>query len=104
MLVRLELINQSRKKLPLTLHFLARTDLRSAWLGENRLTWRDGRDEAVYPDELACIAAYKTGNPVYVLFGAPGRPSRGAIGREFWGNKQTKGEGISRHPTSPPKP
>jgi len=97
MLVRLELINQSRKKLPLTLHFLARTDLRSAWLGENRLTWRDGRDEAVYLDELACIAAYNTVNPVYVLFGAQRRPSAVAIGSEFWATKQTKGQGISGH-------
>ena len=97
MLVRLELINQGRKKLPLTLHFLARTDLRSAWLGENRLTWRDGRDEAVYLDELACIAAYNTVNPVYVLFGAQRRPSAVAIGSEFWATKQTKGQGISGH-------
>lgn len=97
MLVHLELINRSRKKLPLTLHFLARTDLRSAWLGENRLTWRDGRDEAVYLDEFACIAAYNTVNPAYVLFGAQRRPSAVAIGSEFWATKQTQGQGISGH-------
>ncbi len=67
LVVRLELTNRSKKRLPLTLHFLARTDLRSAWLGEDRLIWRDGRDEAVYLDEPGCIAGYNTTNLAYVL-------------------------------------
>lgn len=95
MLIRLELSNQSRKALPLTLHFLARTDLRLAWLGKDRLIWRDGRDEAVYLDELACIAAYNTTNPAYVLFGAQRRPAAATIGSELWATQQTEGQGIS---------
>src|SRR5260370_42289084 len=95
MLVRLEFINQARKELPLTVHFLARTDLRAAWLGENRLTWRDGRDEAVFLDNHACVAAYNTVNPASLLFGAQSRPSAVAIGSEIWATKQTHGEGIS---------
>lgn len=95
MIVRLELTNHSKKRLPLTLHFLARTDLRSAWLGEDRLIWRDGRDEAVYLDELACIAGYNTTSLAYVLFGARRRPTAVAIGSDIWATQQTKGQGIS---------
>lgn len=95
MLIHLELINRSRKPLPLTLHFLARTDLRLAWLGKDRLLWRDGRDEAVYLDELACVAAYNTANPAYVLFGAQRRPTAVAMGNELWATQKTEGEGIS---------
>lgn len=95
MVVRLELTNQSKKHLPLTLHFLARTDLRSAWLGEDRLIWRDGRDEAVYLDSLACIAGYNTANLAYVMFGARQRPATIAIGSDIWATQQTKGQGIS---------
>jgi glycogen debranching enzyme len=95
MLIQLRLRNQHKKKLSLVFHFLARTDLRTAWLGENRLTWRDGRDEAVYLDKQACIAAYNTVNPAYVLFGALGRPSAVAIGNDLWATKQTGGQGIS---------
>ena len=95
MFIRLELKNRTRQPLPLTLHFLARTDLRLAWLGKERLPWRDGRDEAVYLDDLACIAAYNTTNPAYVLFGAQRRPTRVAIGSDLWATQQTEGEGIS---------
>lgn len=95
MVVRLTLTNRSKNRLPLTLHFLARTDLRSAWLGEDRLIWRDGRDEAVFLDELACVAAYNTTNLAYVLFGACQRPATVAIGRDIWATQQTKGQGIS---------
>jgi len=95
LLVRLELINRSRKPLPLTLHFLARTDLRLAWLGKERLLWRDGRDEALYLDELACIVASNTANPAYVLFGAQRRPTAVTIGNELWATQQTEGQGIS---------
>jgi glycogen debranching enzyme len=95
LLIRLELTNQSRKMLPLTLHFLARTDLRQAWLGKERLIWRDGRDEAVYLDELACIAASNTANPASVLFGAQLRPTTVTIGNELWATQQTEGQGIS---------
>ena len=97
MLVRLEFINQAREELPLTVHFLARTDLRAAWLGENRLIWRDGRDEAVFLDNHACVAAYNTVNPASVLFGAQRRPSAVVIGSEIWATKQTRGQGISGH-------
>jgi glycogen debranching enzyme len=95
LLIRLELRNGSRKPLPLTLHFLARTDLRLAWLGKERLIWRDGRDEAVYLDQLACIAAYNTINPAYVLFGAQRRPVSVTMGNELWATQQTEGQGIS---------
>lgn len=95
MLIQLHLRNQHKKKIALVFHFLARTDLRTAWLGENRLTWRDGRDEAVYLDTQACIAAYNTVNPAYVLFGAQRRPSAVAIGNDLWATKQTGGQGIS---------
>jgi glycogen debranching enzyme len=95
MVIRLEVINRSRKPVPLALHFLARTDLRLAWLGKDRLLWRDGRDEAVYLDELACVAAYNTVNPAYALFGARRRPTAVAIGPELWATQQTEGEGIS---------
>ena len=95
MIVRLELTNRGQRHLPLTLHFLARTDLRSAWLGEDRLTWRDGRDEAIYLDELACIAGYNTTNLAYVLFGTRQRPTAIAIGCDIWATQQTKGQGIS---------
>lgn len=97
MVVRLELTNRGKKRLSLTLHFLARTDLRSAWLGEDRLTWRDGRDEAVYLDEQGCIAGYNTANLAYVLFGACQRPTSVALGRDIWATQQTKGQGISGH-------
>ncbi|HEX7735896.1 MAG TPA: hypothetical protein VF458_13600 [Ktedonobacteraceae bacterium] len=95
LVVCLELNNRSKKRQPVTLHFLARTDLRSAWLGEDRLIWRDGRDEAVYLDELACIAAYNTTSLAYVLFGARQRPRSVAIGSDIWATQQTKGQGIS---------
>lgn len=95
LLIRLELINGSRQSLSCTLHFLARTDLRLAWLGKDRLLWRDGRDEAVYLDELACIAAYNTTKSAYVLFGAQRRPAAVTIGNELWATRQTEGEGTS---------
>jgi glycogen debranching enzyme len=95
MFIHLLLRNQHRKKLTLVLHFLARTDLRTAWLGENRLPWRDGRDEAVYLDKQACIAAYNTVNPAFVLFGSQQRPSAVTIGSDLWATKQTGGQGIS---------
>ncbi|HEY1352549.1 MAG TPA: hypothetical protein VGF67_23260 [Ktedonobacteraceae bacterium] len=95
MLLCLQLINRGQKPLSCTLHFLARTDLRLAWLGKDRLAWRDGRDEAVYLDDLACIAAYNTTRPAYVLFGAQQRPSAVTIGNELWATRQTGGEGIS---------
>src|SRR5581483_10643619 len=72
-----------------------RTDLRLAWLGKDRLLWRDGRDEAAELDELACIAAYNTTNPAYVLFGAQRRPAAVTIGNELWATRQTEGQGIS---------
>jgi hypothetical protein len=97
MLVFLTLTNQGRKRLPLTLHFLARTDLRVAWLGENRLDWRDGRDEAVYLDSQACIAAYNTINAATVIFGSQRRPAAAAIGNDIWATRQTTGQGISGH-------
>jgi glycogen debranching enzyme len=95
MLIRVELVNRGKKPLPLTLHFLARTDLRMAWLGKDRLIWRDGRDEAVYLDELACVAASNTATPAYVLFGAQRRPTAVTIGNELWATQQTEGQGIS---------
>lgn len=95
LIVRLELRNQGSEALHLTLHFLARTDLRAAWLGENRLAWRDGRDEAVYLDDNGCIAAYNTVNPAFVLFGATQRPTVSATGTELWATQQTHGQGIS---------
>lgn len=95
MVVHLKLMNRSAKSLPLTLHFLARTDLRSAWLGEDRLLWRDGRDEAVYLDQLACIAAYNAATFAHVLFGAQKRPTAAAISGDIWATQQTKGQGIS---------
>ncbi len=95
MLIQLLLRNQHRKRLTLMLHFLARTDLRAAWLGENRLPWRDGRDEAVYLDKQACIAAYNTVNPAFVLFGSPRRPFAVTIGNDLWATKQTGGQGVS---------
>ena len=95
MLLRVEVINHSGKPLSCTLHFLARTDLRLAWLGKDRLPWRDGRDEAIYLDELACIAAYNTINPIFVLFGAQRRPAGVTIGSELWATRQTEGQGIS---------
>ncbi|GAC1382500.1 MAG: hypothetical protein NVS4B7_04890 [Ktedonobacteraceae bacterium] len=97
MLIRLELSNLSSENLPLTLHFLARTDLRAAWLGENRLAWRDGRDEAVYLHQQHCLAAYNTVNPAYVLCGANRQPTAVAIGTDLWATKQTRGHGISGH-------
>ncbi|GER88012.1 hypothetical protein KDW_21740 [Dictyobacter vulcani] len=96
-LVRLHLVNNGQKALDLRLHFLAHTDLRAAWLGENRLIWRDGQDEAIYLDEQACIAAYNTVNPAYVLFGASTRPAAIAIGPDLSITKQTPGQGISGH-------
>lgn len=95
LLIRLALLNGSQRPLPCTLHFLARTDLRLAWLGKDRLLWRDGRDEAVYLDNLACIAAYNTTKSAYVLFGAQQRPTTVTIGNELWATRQTEGEGIS---------
>jgi len=95
MLIRLELTNESQQPLPCILHFLARTDLRLAWLGKDRLLWRDGRDEAVYLDDLACIAAYNTTRSAYVLFGAQRRPTAVTIGNELWATRRTEGEGIS---------
>jgi glycogen debranching enzyme len=97
LLVYLTITNESRKRLPLTLHFLARTDLRTAWLGENRLNWRDGRDEAMFLDEQACIAAYNTTNSAAVVFGAQRRPSAVAIGSDIWATRETQGQGISGH-------
>ena len=103
MLVRLRLNNRSAERLELVLHFLAHTDLRTAWLGENRLTWRDGQDEAIFLDEQACIAAYNTVNPAYVLFGSHMRPAAVAIGNDSEktskrsDTKQTQGQGISGH-------
>ncbi|WP_126550765.1 amylo-alpha-1,6-glucosidase [Dictyobacter kobayashii] len=96
-LVRLLLRNREQKALDLQLHFLAHTDLRAAWLGEKRLVWRDGQDEAIYLDEQACIAAYNTVNPAYVLFGARKRPAAIAIGNDPTVMKQTPGHGISGH-------
>jgi glycogen debranching enzyme len=94
-IVQLDLTNHSRKQAQITLTFLARTDLRAAWLGENRLAWRDGRDEAVYLDDYGCIAAYNTINPAYVFFGATKRPVTAAIGPELWATQQTRGQGMS---------
>ena len=96
-LVRLRLVNRGQTALDLQLHFLAHTDLRAAWLGENRLTWRDGQDEAIYLDEQACIAAYNTVNPAYVLFGAGKRPAVVSIGTDLAVMKQTPGQGVSGH-------
>jgi glycogen debranching enzyme len=95
MVVRLRLRNRGKASLACTLHFLARTDLRAAWLGENRLAWRDGQDRAMYLDECACIAAYNTVNPAFVLFGAKKRPTTVATGPDLWATKQTRGQGIS---------
>ncbi|HLI06944.1 MAG TPA: hypothetical protein VKV40_10280 [Ktedonobacteraceae bacterium] len=97
MLVCLTLSNTSQEILNFTLHFLACTDLRAAWLGENRLAWRDGRDEAVYLPEHACIAASNTVNPASVCFGATRSPLVVAIGNELWATKPPKGGGISAH-------
>ncbi|GCE26689.1 hypothetical protein KDA_21730 [Dictyobacter alpinus] len=97
LLVRLRLVNSGQKALDLQLHFLAHTDLRAAWLGENRLIWRDGKDEALYLDEQACIAAYNTINPAYVFFGADKRPATVAIGNDLSIMKQEPGQGTSAH-------
>jgi glycogen debranching enzyme len=95
MIIRLRLTNRGQKPCACTLHFLARTDLRLAWLGKDRLLWRDGRDEAVYLDELACIAASNPTQPAYVLFGAQRRPTAVTIGNDLWATRQTAGQGIS---------
>jgi hypothetical protein len=97
MLVRLILSNTGQETLNLTLHFLACTDLRAAWLGENRLAWRDGRDEAVYLPEQDCIAASNTVNPASVCFGATRSPAVVAIGTEVCVTKPPKGGSISAH-------
>jgi len=95
MLIRLQVTNRGQKPCSCALHFLARTDLRLAWLGKDRLLWRDGRDEAVYLDDLACIAASNTTRPAYVLFGAQRRPTAVTIGSDLWATRQTNGQGIS---------
>lgn len=108
LLVRLRLSNRGTKEMSLVVHFLAHTDLRTAWLGENRLIWRDGQDEAVFLVDEECIAAYNTINPAYVLFGAQLRPFSVAIGgdaEKMVHTSATKGvgtrfiasEGISGH-------
>lgn len=97
MLIRLTLSNNSKETVRCTLHFLACTDLRAAWLGENRLAWRDGRDEAVYLPEHCCIAAFNTVNPASVCFGATQAPSAVTLGNELWATKPPKGGGISAH-------
>jgi glycogen debranching enzyme len=97
MIVRLHLSNRGEEAQAYMLHFLARTDLRAAWLGESRLAWRDGRDEAVYAAEHECIMAYNTVNPAYVLFGATRRPAVVTLGNELWETRQDKGQGIAGH-------
>ncbi len=95
MIIQLQFRNATDRPLACMLHFLARTDLRAAWLGENRLAWRDGRDRAVYLDEDACIAAYNTVKPISVLFGAGKRPTTVMIDNDLWATQQTRGQGIS---------
>ena len=95
LLVRLEIHNRGPRAISFTLHFLAETDLRLAWLAKDRLLWRDGRDEAAYLDELGCVAAYNTINPAYVLFGARRRPSSVALGNERRADWRAEGQGIA---------
>lgn len=79
---------------PVPLVFLARVDLRGAWLSE-RLGWKDGKDEARYVADAGYALAWDPEMPFHAVVGAACGRVAGCATGEIWGPERTAGNGTS---------
>lgn len=74
--------------------FLARTELRGAWLSE-KLGWDDGQDEARFVPEKGLVFARDSQNPWFAVLGSATHKVNGCELGDIWGPEKTAGQGIS---------